>query len=254
LAQEKVFSIERFKLACRECSLSGVCLPVGLARGDVDRLDSIVKRNRPFHRNDFLFRAGDEFSTLYVVKTGTVKTFIHNPDGSELVLGFHLPGEIVGLDGIDEDRHGCFAQALETTAVCELPFENLERLSTEISGLQHQLLRLMSREITKETNLMKLLGNSSAEERLAAFLISLSCRLIARGYSGDSLNLSMSRQEIGSYLGLALETISRLFTSFHERGILRVNRKHVEIIDQQALRALVGIRMACPSQAQAPIA
>lgn len=252
MTQEKVFSIERFKVACRDCSLAGVCLPLGLNRTEVERLDSIVRRNRPFHRSDFLFRAGEPFSTLFVVKTGTVKTFVHNPDGSELVLGFHLPGEIVGLDGIDQDQHGCSAQALETTAVCELPFESLQKLSTEISILQHQMFRIMSREITKETNLMKLLGNSTAEERLAAFVISLSCRLISRGYAGNTINLSMSRQEIGSYLGLALETISRLFTSFHERGILRVNRKHVEILDEDALRAMVGIRSVCHHQRQIP--
>ena len=245
----KVVSIDGIKVACSNCSLASLCLPFGLESEDVDRLEKIVKRNRPVQRGQILFSPGDHFRSLYVIKTGAVKTFTQTPSGDEHVVGFHLPGEMLGLDAIQDDRHGCFAKALETTAICEVPFDNLEQLSASIPSLQHQLLRLMSKEVSAEANMISLLNNSTAEERLASFLISLSERFRRRGFSATDFFLAMSRQDIGSYLGLALETVSRLFTRFQDQGILQVERKHVRILDMDRLRGLLRHQTPCHTQA-----
>ena len=184
-------------------------------------------------------------SAIYVVKTGAVKTFTQTNDGEEQVVGFHLPGEVLGLDAIQNGLHGCNARALETTAICELPFERLEDLASNLPSLQHQMFRLLSKEIGQEADMMALLGRSTAEERVASFLLSLSDRFRRRGFSATDFFLSMSRQEIGSYLGLALETVSRLFTRFQEEKILKVERKHVQILDVDRLRAIVTHQMTC---------
>ncbi len=252
MPQRNVISIDKIKVACRNCSLSTLCLPLGLNPEDVDRLDSIVKRNRPLQRGDHLFRSGEHFRQLYIVKTGVVKTYTQSSDGDEQVVGFHLPGEILGLDAIQDSAHGCSAKALETTAVCELPFGRLEELSASIPSLQHQMFRLLSKEISEEAEMMSLLSKSTAEERLASFLISLSERFKRRGFSASDFFLSMSRQEIGSYLGLALETVSRLFTRFQEDGVLKVERKHVQIIDADRLRSMVTHQTQCRPSANTP--
>jgi CRP/FNR family transcriptional regulator len=213
---------------------------MGLAAEDVERLDEIVKRTRPLHRGDFLFRDGDRFRSLYVVKTGSVKTFAPSPEGGEQVLGFHLPGEIIGLDAIDKDAHVCSAKVLETSAICEIPFSRLEELTGTIPSLQHQMYRLLSKEIGHDTDMLLLLGKKNAEERLAAFLLSMSKRLHKRGLSATDFYLSMSRHEIGNYLGLAVETVSRLFTRFQEDGLMYVDRKHIQLLGVNALEALVG--------------
>jgi CRP/FNR family transcriptional regulator, anaerobic regulatory protein len=240
VSQRKVISLETIRVACRNCSLSSLCLPMGLAPEDVERLDDIIKRTRPLHRGDFLFRDGDRFRSLYVVKTGSVKTFAPSPEGGEQVLGFHLPGEIIGLDAIDKDVHACSAKVLETSAICEIPFFRLEELTATIPSLQHQMYRLLSKEIGHDTDMLLLLGKKNAEERLAAFLLSLSKRLHKRGLSATDFYLSMSRHEIGNYLGLAVETVSRLFTRFQDDGLMRVDRKHIELFDVHALESLVG--------------
>lgn len=212
---------------------------MGLSQEDVERLDDIVKRARPLHRGDYLFREGDRFRSLYVVKTGSVKTFAPSPEGSEQVLGFHLPGELIGLDAIDKDIHACSARVLETSAICEVPFAHLEELTASIPSLQHQMYRLLSKEISQDTEMLLLLGKKNAEERLAAFLLSLSQRLHKRGLSPSDFYLSMSRHEIGNYLGLAVETVSRLFTRFQEDGLMQVDRKHIQLLNLPALETLV---------------
>lgn len=240
MSQHKVISLETIRVACRNCSLSSLCLPMGLASEDVERLDEIVKRTRPLHRGDFLFREADRFRSLYVVKTGSVKTFAPSPEGGEQVLGFHLPGEVIGLDAIDKDIHACSAKVLETSAICEVPFTRLEELTATIPSLQHQMYRLLSKEIGHDTDMLLLLGKKNAEERLAAFLLSLSKRLHKRGLSATDFYLSMSRHEIGNYLGLAVETVSRLFTRFQEDGLMQVDRKHIQLLDVSSLESLVG--------------
>ena len=239
MPDKKVISFETLKVACRNCSLGMLCLPVGLVPEDVERLDGIVKRSRPLHRGDHLFRNGDRFRSLFVVKTGSVKTFTPGEDGGEQVLGIHLPGEIIGLDAIEREQHSCSAKVLETSAICEIPFARLEDLSSSIPSLQHQMYRLLSKEIGQDTEMLLLLGKKNAEERLATFLLSLSNRFKKRGLSATDFYLSMSRHEIGNYLGLAVETVSRLFTRFQEEKLLRVERKHIQLQDLKRLESLV---------------
>lgn len=212
---------------------------MGLTLKDVERLDDIVKRARPVHRGDYVFRTGERFHSLYVVKTGSVKTYAPGTEGGEHVLGFHLPGELIGLDAIEKEVHTCSAKVLETSAICEVPFSRLITLSGSIPSLQHQLYRLLSKEIGHDTEMLLLLGKKSAEERLAAFLLSMSKRLHKRGLSPTDFYLSMSRHEIGNYLGLAVETVSRLFTRFQDEGLLKVDRKHVELLELEVLEAIV---------------
>ncbi len=238
MPERKIISFENIKVACKNCSLGTLCLPMGLTPDDVERLDNIVKRSRPLHRGDHLFRSGDHFKSLYVVKTGSVKTYTPSEDGGEQVLGFHLPGEVIGLDAIERESHNCSAKILETSAICEIPFLRLEELSSSIPSLQHQMYRLLSKEIGQDTEMLMLLGKKNAEERLATFLLSLSNRLSKRGLSATDFYLSMSRHEIGNYLGLAVETISRLFTRFQDEGLLEVERKHVQLLDVERLETL----------------
>jgi len=238
MTKPTVVTLNDLKVACENCSLSRLCLPMGLEEKDITRLDQIISRTKPHHRNDYLFREGDSFKGIYAVKTGSIKTYISREDGSDQVLGFHLPGEIIGLDAIETGVHGCTAKVLETTAVCLIPYEKLEKLSVEIPSLQHQMFRLMSREISNESNMLILLGKRNADERLATFLLSLSHRYKQRGFSATEFNLSMSRNEIGNYLGLAVETVSRLFTRFQDEGLLKVERKHIELLDLEALQGI----------------
>lgn len=239
MTASKVISFEALRIACKDCSLATLCLPMGLTADDVERLDDIVKRARPLHRGDYVFRSGECFHSLYVVKTGSVKTYAPSPDGGEHMLGFHLPGELIGLDAIQKKMHTCSAKVLETSAICEVPFPHLETLSSTIPSLQHQLYRLLSKEIGHDTEMLLLLGKKSAEERLAAFLLSISKRLHKRGLSPTDFYLSMSRYEIGNYLGLAVETVSRLFTKFQDNGLLKVDRKHIELHDLDAMEAVL---------------
>lgn len=250
MTSNPVISLANIKVACQNCSLSSLCLPMGLNPGDVEKLEAIVKRSRPLRRGDHLFESATPFRSLYAIKTGSVKTYTIGPDGTEQVLGFHLPGELVGLDAIQGEQHRCSARVLETATVCEMPFHRLEELASRIPSLQHQLFRLLSKEIGQDTDMLGLLGRSPAEQRLASFLLSLSERHKRRGFSAREFFLSMSRQEIGSYLGLALETVSRLFTRLQEDGILRVERKHIEILDMDRLKAIVSQQGACEHEAQ----
>lgn len=245
MSDKRVVSINEVRVACGNCSLATLCLPFGLAQKEVENLDNIVERAKPIGKGTTLFKPGDKFKKLYVVKTGAVKTFTQTPSGDEHILGFHLPGEILGFDAIQNDQHGCYAKTLETTSICEVPFEQLETLSGAIPGLNHQMLRLMSKEVSDEAQMIALLNNSTAEERLASFLMSLSERFKRRGFSATEFFLAMSRQEIGSYLGLALETVSRLFTRFQEQGLLEVDRKHVKILDLEGIKHILRHHTSC---------
>lgn len=240
MSERKVISFENIRVACKNCTLSTLCLPMGLEPEDIERLDNIVKRSRPLHRGDELFRAGDRFRSLFVVKSGAVKTYTPaDVEEREQVLGFHLAGEILGLDAIELETHTCSAKVLETSAICEVPFSRLEELSGLIPSLQHQLYRLLSKEIHQDAEMLRLLGKKSAEERLATFLLGLSRRLKKRGLSSSEFVLSMSRHEIGNFLGLAVETVSRLFTRFQEDGLMDVRRKHVRLTNVRGLEALL---------------
>lgn len=237
---DKVVSLAKIKIACESCSLHQLCLPLGLHGEDLDRLEAIIKRSHPLKKNEIAFHQGDHFQAIYAIRAGSVKTYTVADDGSEQITGFYLPGELVGLDAISEDCHPSTAKALETTSYCEIPFTQLEHLSAELPSLQHQLLRIMSKEMTHDANLLMLLGKKTADERLASLLLSLSSRLNSRGFSATEFNLSMSRNDIASYLGLAVETVSRLFTRFQEQGLIKVDGKFVQLLTLDDIKAMVA--------------
>jgi CRP/FNR family transcriptional regulator len=187
---------------CKDCSLAPLCLPLSLNLEDMDALDEIVKRGRPLKKGDILFRQGDTFDSVYAVRSGALKTFSLSDSGAEQLTGFHLPSELVGLSGMDAEAYPVTAQALETTSVCEIPFDRLDELSVQLPQLRRQLMRVMSREIRDDQQMMLLLSKKTADERIATFLVNLSARFRARGFSANQFRLSMSRNEIGNYLGL----------------------------------------------------
>jgi len=228
------------RVACSSCNLRELCMPLGLTHDELERVDSLVASRRRVKRGTSLFRNGDKFTSLYAIRTGFFKTCITSEDGRDQVTGFQMAGEVVGLDGIVNDRHTCDAIALEDADVCLMPFDRIEELSNEIQGLQRHVHKIMSREIVREHGVMLLLGSMRAEERLAAFLLNLVQRLHARGFSQSELVLRMTREEIGSYLGLKLETVSRTFSKFAEEGIIEVKQRHVRIVNADALRQLVN--------------
>lgn len=228
------------KVACSNCNLRELCMPVGLKPEELERIDELVATRRKVRRGATLFRNGEPFQSLFAVRTGFFKTCVTAEDGRDQVTGFQMAGEIIGLDGIVNDRHTCDAVALEDAEVCVMPFDRIGELSREVGALQHHLHRIMSREIVREHGVMLLLGTMRAEERLAAFLLNLVQRLHARGFSRSELVLRMTRQEIGSYLGLKLETVSRTFSRFAEDGLIEVRHRHVRIADVDKLRALLS--------------
>jgi CRP/FNR family transcriptional regulator len=231
---------QALKVACSSCNLRELCLPVGLNEGELQRLDSLVETRRTLRRGEALYSAGDPFRSLYAVRTGFFKTRVAAEDGRDQVTGFQMAGELLGFDGIGTEQHTCDAVALEDSQVCVLPFGQLETLSRQFGDLQRQLHKVMSREIVREHGVMLLLGSMRAEERLAAFLLNLTQRLLARGFSGSSLVLRMTREEIGSYLGLKLETVSRAFSKFQDDGILEVRQRQLRVLNDEALRLIVN--------------
>jgi CRP/FNR family transcriptional regulator len=231
---------EPFKVACSSCNLRELCLPVGLSQENIDQIDTLVGQRRQVPRGEALFRSGDPFQSIFAVRTGFFKTCVSSEDGRDQVTGFQMAGELLGLDGISGDRHSCDAVALEDSQVCVIPFSRLEELSREFNELQRQFHKIMSREIVRDHGVMLLLGSMRAEERLAAFLLNLTQRLQARGFSPSSLVLRMTREEIGSYLGLKLETVSRTFSKFQEEGLLEVKQRQIRIVNLAGLQQLVN--------------
>ncbi|MCX7251400.1 MAG: fumarate/nitrate reduction transcriptional regulator Fnr [Burkholderiales bacterium] len=232
--------IQSIKVACSSCNLRELCMPVGLNPDEMSRLDSVISTRKRVKRGSALFNNGDRFSSLYAVRSGFFKTRVTSVDGRDQVTGFQMTGEILGMDGIVNDHHSCDAVALEDAEVCVMPFDRIESLSREFSALQHHVHKIMSREIVRDHGVMLLLGSMRAEERLAAFLLNLVQRLHSRGFSQSELVLRMTREEIGSYLGMKLETVSRTFSKFVEEGIIEVKQRHVQIKDTEALRRLVN--------------
>jgi CRP/FNR family transcriptional regulator len=231
--------LSRLKTACSSCSLRELCLPIDLSDADLAKIDDLVMMRRSLKRGDYLFRAGDAFQSLYAVRSGFFKSKVLIEDGREQVTGFQMAGEVIGLDGIGTERHNCDAVALEDSEVCVIPFPRLEQLSREVPALQQHFHKVMSREIVREHGVMMLLGSMRAEERLAAFLLNLVQRLVARGYSSTEFNLRMTREELGSYLGLKLETVSRVFSRFQEEGLIAVHQKYTQIKDAARLRKVL---------------
>jgi len=231
---------QSIKVACSNCNLRELCMPVGLQEEEMQRLDEIVATRRKIKRGTHLFSNGEAFTSLYAIRTGFFKTSVTTEDGRDQVTGFQMAGEIIGLDGIVGDHHTCDAVALEDAEVCVMPFDRIEDISREVTALQRHVHQIMSREIVREHGVMLLLGSMRAEERLAAFLLNLVQRLHARGFSQSELVLRMTREEIGSYLGLKLETVSRTFSKFVDDGIVEVKQRHVRILDTEALKRIVN--------------
>ncbi len=220
-------------------------MPVGLSPTELDRIDEVVASRRKVKRGDMLFRNGEKFTSLFAIRTGFFKTCITTEDGRDQVTGFQMAGEVIGLDGIVHDVHTCNAIALEDAEVCVMPFDRIEELSREVNALQHHVHKIMSREIVRENGVMLLLGSMRAEERLAAFLLNLMQRLHARGFSQTELVLRMTREEIGSYMGLKLETVSRTLSKFVDDGIIEVKQRHIRVLNDDALRNIVIAKAGC---------
>ena len=226
------------KAACANCNLRELCLPAGLTDAELDQLDNLVNVRRRVKRGEALYRAGEVFDAIYAVRSGFFKSRVTYEDGRDQVTGFSMAGEILGMDGIGQGVHNCDAIALEDSDVCSIPYSRLEELSREVSGLQRHFHKMMSREIVRESGVMMLLGVMRAEERIAAFLLNISQRLNARGFSPLEFHLRMTREEIGSYLGLKLETVSRAFSKFHADGLIEVEQKFVRIVDINGLKGI----------------
>lgn len=236
-------NIQAIKVACANCNMRELCMPVGLNNDELQQIEDIVAIRRKIKRGNTLFSNGEKFTSLFAIRTGFFKTRIATEDGRDQVTGFQMAGEIIGLDGIVNDQHTCDAVALEDAEVCVMPFDRIEEISREVTSLQHHMHRIMSREIVRENNVMLLLGSMRAEERLAAFLLNLVQRLHTRGFSQSELILRMTREEIGSYLGLKLETVSRTFSKFVDDGIVEVKQRHVRILDTEALKQIVNTNL-----------
>ena len=227
-------------VACKECSLYRLCLPLGLHNDDLVQLDQIIKRSQSYKRGQTLFDMDNRFKSIYVVRSGSFKTTIEATNGREQVTSFYFPGEFIGLDAIYEQAYRSTAKALESSSVCELPFERLQELGSIMPQLQVQLMSRLSKELAGDKNLMLLLGKKTAEEKLATFLLSISKRFQDRGFSATDFQLSMSRGDIANHLGLAVETISRLFTRLQEDGLIHIHAKTISIADIDKLRQMCG--------------
>jgi CRP/FNR family transcriptional regulator len=226
---------------CQTCSLNALCLPLSLNDSDMERLDDIIRRGRPIQKGQLLFQQGEQFQSVFAVRTGALKTYTLASNGEEQITGFHLASELVGLAGYDNGDYPLTAKALETTTVCEIPLTQLESLADELPDLRKQLMRTMGTEIRHDQNMMLLLSKKNAEERVASFLLDISQRYSRRGFSATHFRLPMSRVDISNYLGLAVETISRVFTRFQKNGLIETQGKEVILQDSDTLYELAGL-------------
>lgn len=241
------FSRDQLRVACANCNLRELCLPLGLSRHDLEALDGLVATRRRVKRGETLFRSGDRFQSLYAVRLGFLKSTVTSTDGREQVTGFHMAGELLGMDGIGNERHSCDMVALEDTEVCVIPYDRLEEIAQSVPALRGHFHKVMSREIVREHGVMLLLGSMHAEERLATFLLNLSQRFEQRGYSRSEFVLRMTRAEIGSFLGLKLETVSRALSRFSTEGLISVAQRNIRILNAEGLRAVMSAPgEACP--------
>ena len=230
-----------YQVNCGNCRLNSICLPLALETDDIQQLDDIIQRSKPLQKSQHLYREGDDFQSVYAVRSGTLKAYKTTDDGREQVTGFYFPGEILGMDGISKNSHASSAKALETAAVCEIPFNSLEKLSSLMPNLQRHFFQLMSREITEDQQLITLLSKNSADERVAALMLSISNRNARRKLSATQFRLPMSRVDIGNYLGLTVETVSRVFSRMQKMEVLQVDNKEIEILDTAGLKSMANL-------------
>ncbi|HEX8614313.1 MAG TPA: fumarate/nitrate reduction transcriptional regulator Fnr [Telluria sp.] len=244
-----ILNVAALKASCAGCSMHQLCLPMGLENDDITRLDNIIGKRRRVLRDERLYQMDEPFRNLYAIRFGHFKTYQVNANGEQQITGFQMAGELLGMDAISGDRHHCDAVALEDSEVCEIPFERLEELFGEVPTLLRHFHRIMSQEITREQNVMLLLGNMRAEQRFAVFLVNLSARYAARGYSATSFQLRMSREDIGNYLGLTIESISRLLSRFKKQGWITVDKREMTLVDPAMLKALAAGTEQCSPMA-----
>lgn len=231
-------------VACNQCGVYQLCMPLGLDRADMTLLESIVKRKEVYKRGQVLFRPRERFDYVYAIRSGSAKTYVSTDDGRVQITGFHVAGELLGLSALATRMYSSEARALETMSVCKVEIERLDEISREMPTIQYQMMKIMSEQIRRDEELMLLLGKRSAEERIAEFLISLSKRFASRNYSGTQFRLSMSRLDIGNYLGLAEETVCRIFSRFQEDGLITTDRRDVRLNDLRQLSAVAHIDVA----------
>jgi CRP/FNR family transcriptional regulator len=226
-------------VSCVHCRLSALCLPYGLNQDEITKIELIVKRKRPIKTGEVLFMEGDECESVFAIKSGTFRSFVADSDGNEQTIGFYFPGELMGLDALKDDKLHSSAVALETASVCELPLSELNQLCVHIPSLQSQLMRIIGTQIVSDHDKIVLLGNRSAREKMATFLLMLSQRYNALGYSSTEFNLSMSRHDIANFLGLTIETVSRQLGNLAKTGIITVKLRGVQINNLSMLKAIV---------------
>jgi CRP/FNR family transcriptional regulator len=233
-----VLDLNQLRRSCSSCALYELCLPAGIEGTGLDQLDAVVRDRHSLNRGDTLYRDGQPFTALYVVRSGALKTFVQNEAGDMQILAFHLPGEILGFDALATNLHVSQAEALERSSICELPYAKLQQVTSEVPALHRQLMRVISREVVEEHRHLVMMGRQQAQEQLASFLRSLADRYQRLHRDGSALNLPMSRYDIANYLGLVVETVSRLFSRMEEMGVLQVDRKSVRILRPDLLAAL----------------
>jgi len=227
----------KYDVSCRACSLNARCVPHSLTDREVEIVNAAVKRSKPLQRNKTVFEAGDKFVSLYVVRSGAIKTYSIDQEGDERVICFYFPGEMFGLDAIDSGHHISSAKALETTAICEIPYDRLDALSSKIHNLQTHMYRLLSKEISEDQRLQLLLTKKNSEERIGSFLLDVSHRY-QQHQSPTSFRLPMARVDIANHLGMAVETVSRILTRLQNNRILGIEGNEVEILDHHGLRTI----------------
>lgn len=233
-----VLDLAKLRRRCAQCSLHQLCLPAGIGHDDLDQLDAIVRRRRPLTRSERLYRIGDPMDALYVAREGSFKTVAINSDGEEQIIGFHLPGELMGLDALGSGRHRCEAEALGPTQVCEVPIESLEEVIHAIPGLSAQILRVIGRSVARDQDHLEMLGRRQAQERIAMFLHGLSERFRVLGHPSTEFSLPMSREDIARFLGLVIETVSRGFTRLQDEGVIKVRGRQLRILDPRQLETM----------------
>ncbi len=227
-------------VSCASCRLSELCLPLALNKSEIHKLDAIVERNQPFTKGDHLYRQTDEFKSVYAVRSGSFKSYFLSNSGKSRVTGFYLLGDIIGMDGIASNKYANSTSALEHSSICKIPFSQLGKLSREQPSLQHHFFAIMGNEITKDQQVHTLLSSYSAEERTASFLLGLSSRYARVSLSPTRFLLSMTRGDIGEYLGLTVETVSRIFTSLQKKRLISVDNREIELLDIESLRDIVS--------------
>lgn len=230
-----VVDLDALRRNCGNCSLRQLCLPAGIGAEDVERLDRVVKRRKPVNRGEHLFRVGGTLARIYVAREGTFKTVACSEDGEEQVIGFHLPGELIGLDALGYGEHRCDAVALENARVCEVPLEDLQAIAAQVPGLQRQLLRVIGRSMARDQDHLEMMSRRQANDRVMLFLHSLSQRLEVLGKDGSAFSLPMTREDIGSYLGLVIETVSRSFTKLQDDGVIAVRGRQVRLLQRREM-------------------